>query len=212
MSVRQQVAVVITAIAALATVAALVMRSGPAAVVAPVLGATAPPFSVRALDGSGATRTLESYRGKVLILNVWATWCVPCKVEMPSFERLYQRYRDHGLVIVAVSIDGPGKERAILDFGRQLGLSFELAHDPDGNIETAYQTTGAPETFVIDTAGVLVKRVAGAEDWMSAANQGLIAGLLGVPVAEPAVTPAAPAGSRTVTPSGATAPARGGSR
>ena len=185
MTVRQQVAVVLTVIAALGVVAAIVLRTNRHEIFPVTLGSKAPDFSALALDGSGATRTLASYKGKLLVLNVWATFCVPCKVEMPSFEKLHRLYGDKGLQIVAVSIDGPGKEKAILDFAKKLGLTFELVHDAEGNIQTAYQTTGVPETFVIDAKGVIVKKVIGAEDWMSEANRGLVANLLGVPVGQP---------------------------
>ena len=191
MTVRRQVAVVITMISGLAVVVALVLRPPEDEFIPVAPGAHAPAFSAVSMDSGSPTRTLASYQGKLLVLNVWATWCVPCKAEMPSFERLHRQYGDKGLAIVAVSIDGPGKETAIRDFTKRLGLTFEILGDPDGNISTAYQTTGVPETFVIDTAGVIVRRVAGAEDWTSAANSALIASLLGVPTAgPPAATPA----------------------
>ena len=188
MTIRQQMGLVTGTIMALALAGFIITRTNRDELFPVTLGSTAPDFSAKALDGSGATRTLANYKGKIVLLNVWATYCVPCKVEMPSFERLHQKYGSKGLAIVAVSIDAPGKEKEILAFAKQLGLTFEIVHDPDGNIQTQYQTTGVPETFVIDTKGMIVKKVIGAEDWMSGANRAVIASLLGVPLFDTTAT------------------------
>ena len=189
MTLRQQLGVVSGAIVALAVAGFIITRTNKDELFPVTLGSRAPGFSAKALDGSGAARTLANYKGKIVLLNVWATYCVPCKVEMPSFERLHQKYGTRGLAIVAVSIDAPGKEKEILAFAKKLGLSFEIVHDAEGNIQTQYQTTGVPESFVIDTNGVIVRKVIGAEDWMSGANQALIASLLGVPLTGAAAMP-----------------------
>ena len=185
MTVRQQLGIATGVIVALALTAFVITRTNKDELFPVTLGSRAPDFGAKALDGSGATRSLASYKGKLVLLNVWATYCVPCKVEMPSFERLHQKYGSKGLAIVAVSIDAPGKEKEILAFAKKLGLTFEIVHDSEGNIQTQYQTTGVPETFVIDTKGMIVKKVIGAEDWMSGANRAVIASLLGVPALEP---------------------------
>ena len=186
MTVRQQLGIATGVIIALAVAALIITRTHKDELFPVTLGSPAPDFSAKALDGSGATRTLASYKGKLLLLNVWATYCVPCKVEMPSFERLHRTYGSKGLAIVAVSIDAPGKEKEILAFAKKLGLTFEIVYDAEGNIQTQYQTTGVPESFVIDSSGTIVKKVIGAEDWMSGANRALIANLLGVPLVDTA--------------------------
>lgn len=142
------------------------------------IGSSAPPFRATSLTTPARPRTLADYRGQVVLLNIWATWCVPCRVEMPSLEKLEQALGPQGLKIVAVSIDNPGTDQQIRDFARQYGLTFEILHDASGAIEQAYQTTGVPETFVIGKDGVIRKKVIGASDWSSPANQMLIESLL----------------------------------
>jgi peroxiredoxin len=114
----------------------------------------------------------------VVLLNIWATWCAPCRVEMPSMEQLHRELGPRGLHVVAVSIDDPGSEQAIRDFARQLGLTFEILHDASGGIQKQYQTTGVPETFVIGRDGVIRKKVIGAAPWNSEGNRALFEQLL----------------------------------
>ena len=82
------------------------------------VGSAAPEFSAQTLDAPAATRTLADYRGQVVLLNVWATWCAPCRAEMPSIQALHDSYRGAGLRVVAVSVDGAGEEGKIRDFMR----------------------------------------------------------------------------------------------
>ena len=77
------------------------------------------------------TKTLADYKGKIVLVNVWATWCEPCRAEMPSMEKLYREFGPQGLVIVAVSVDDPGTEDQIRAFAKEYGLTFEILHDPD---------------------------------------------------------------------------------
>ena len=144
------------------------------------VGSPAPDFRAATLDGASParTKTLADYRGQVVLLNVWATWCGPCRVEMPSIEALHRAYGADGLHIVAVSIDDAGQEKAVRDFAHELGLTFEILHDPTGDIQKSYQTTGVPETFVIGPDGVIRKKIIGAADWNSPANRALVAQLL----------------------------------
>lgn len=146
------------------------------------LGSKAPNFTANALDAAKTPRTLASYKGQVVLLNVWATWCEPCKVEMPSMERLHHLFGDKGLKVVAVSIDAPGKEKDVASYAKKQGYTFEIVHDPDGEIQRIYQTTGVPESFVIDKDGKILRKVIGAEDWVSGGNRALFAKLLGVPL------------------------------
>ena len=145
------------------------------------LGSHAPQFEAATLDTQPVKRTLADYRGKVVMLNIWATWCTPCIVEMPTLEALHREFKDSDLRIVAVSIDQPQTESAIRQFVKELGLTFEVLHDPAGNITRDYQATGYPETFVIGRDGVIRKKVIGAADWHSEGNRALVRQLLAEP-------------------------------
>ncbi|HKW49476.1 MAG TPA: TlpA disulfide reductase family protein [Gemmatimonadaceae bacterium] len=142
------------------------------------VGSAAPDFKAKDL-ASGATRTLSDYRGKVVLLNVWATWCEPCKVEMPSMEELYRAYGPRGVHIVAVSIDDAVPDDSIRAYAKNLGLTFEILHDPTHEIERAYQTTGYPESFVIDRGGTIRKKWISAADWNAPSSRALFDELLG---------------------------------
>jgi cytochrome c biogenesis protein CcmG, thiol:disulfide interchange protein DsbE len=146
------------------------------------VGTRAPNFAALTLDTAlvePRTKTLADYRGEVVLLNVWATWCTPCRVEMPSMQKLHESFAERGLRVVAVSVDDPGMEEAIREFAKEYGLTFEILHDASGAIKARYHTTGLPESAVIGRDGTIRKRVAGADDWNSAANRALVERLLG---------------------------------
>jgi peroxiredoxin len=124
--------------------------------------------------------SLEDYRGSVTLVNIWATWCVPCREEMPSMQRLYDSVGTRGFRIAAVSID-EGSPEDVTAFARELDLSFDILHDRSGAVERLYQTTGVPESFLLDRRGILVKRVIGAHDWSSPANRSTVERLLTQP-------------------------------
>ncbi len=145
------------------------------------IGSDAPTFEAQTVDGTHKTKTLADYKGEVVILNIWATWCAPCRAEMPSIEKLYEAMGPKGLKIVAVSIDEEGKEQAILDFKKEFGLSFEILYDASGMVQSLYRTTGVPETFVIGRDGVIRKQWIGGEDWNSPQNRRLVEQLLSEP-------------------------------
>ena len=149
------------------------------------VGSEAPAFAAATVDATPVRKTLADFHGKVILLNVWATWCVPCVVEMPSIQKLHEQFADRGLQVIAVSVDDAGAEEKIRGFLVEHGLTFLVLHEPTGAIQRAYQTTGVPETFVIGADGVIRKKVIGISDWSSEANRALIAQLLGIP-AEPA--------------------------
>ncbi|MBC7788983.1 MAG: TlpA family protein disulfide reductase [Anaerolineae bacterium] len=143
------------------------------------IGSQAPNFAAVTLDETPTPRDIEYYKGSVVLLNIWATWCEPCRVEMPSIERLHSEFAGRGLKVVAVSIDQPGMEEQIRGFAREYGITFEILHNRTGDIQRQYQLTGVPETFVIGRDGVIHKKVIGADSWDSGANRALIEGLLG---------------------------------
>jgi thiol-disulfide isomerase/thioredoxin len=144
------------------------------------VGAPAPDFRAIDLATGDSVGLRQHYTGKVTLVNIWATWCVPCKIEMPSMEKLYTRSAPKGFAIAAVSIDeGPPED--VRGFAQELGLSFDILQDRSTRIQQVYQTTGVPESFLLDRNGVLVKRVIGAHDWDSPANRALIDRLLEEP-------------------------------
>jgi len=139
----------------------------------------APDFKVMDL-ATRDTVSLEDYRGSVTLVNIWATWCLPCRDEMPSMQALYDSLAGRGFRIAAVSID-EGSPEDVVAFAQKLGLSFDILHDRSGTIERLYQTTGVPESFLLDRRGILVKRVIGAHDWSSPANIAAVERLLEQP-------------------------------
>ena len=151
------------------------------------VGTRAPNFAARTVDGSDKVRTLDDYRGKVVVLNVWGTFCLPCIEEMPSFERLHRQLRDTNLAIVAVSIDRVVGGDSVFKFARGLGVTFDILLDSTGTIERDYQVTGYPETFVIARDGIIRRKWIGADNWSSAANVALVRGLLGTSAAQAAL-------------------------
>jgi cytochrome c biogenesis protein CcmG, thiol:disulfide interchange protein DsbE len=143
------------------------------------VGVEAPPFSARPLDSEDASpRTLQDYRGDVVLLNLWATWCAPCREEMPSMQAVHEALAPEGLRVVAVSIDQRGQRQTIRDFVAELGLTFEVLHDETGAMTRRYQTTGVPETWVLDRSGIIRKKQIGPADWNSEANRALFERLL----------------------------------
>jgi cytochrome c biogenesis protein CcmG, thiol:disulfide interchange protein DsbE len=143
------------------------------------VGKRAPEFHAVDLR-SGDSISLSRYRGQVTLVNIWATWCLPCKVEMPSMEKLFQSVGSQGFKIAAVSID-QGAPEDVLAFASNLHVSFDLLQDRGGKISEIYETTGVPESFLLDRRGVLIKRVIGAHDWDSEANRKLVQRLLDEP-------------------------------
>ena len=137
------------------------------------VGTSAPDFVASDLQGNPVS--LADLRGQVVLLNIWATWCPPCREEMPSMERLYRAVGPEGLRIVAVSIDAvdgktdssghPGGD--IAAFAREMDLTFTIWHDPEGRIQRTYRTTGVPESFLIDRYGTIIKKEIGGREWDS---------------------------------------------
>ena len=142
------------------------------------LGSKAPNFTAYTLDSTPKQKKLADYRGQVLMINVWATWCLPCRVEMPSIEALQKDYAPKGLKIVAVSIDDPGTDDAIRSFARQYKLTFEILHDPSKQIVEAYDISGYPETFIVGRDGIIRKKLMQATDWNSPDARALMDRLL----------------------------------
>ena len=122
------------------------------------IGSDAPDFTLERLDEEGEL-TLSSLRGKAVVLNFWASWCIPCKEEAPVLETLWQAHRDRGLVVVG--LDAKDFRRDARSFAERFDLTFPLVYDGPGDTVTPYGVTGFPETFVIDREGKVVDSLAG---------------------------------------------------
>lgn len=141
----------------------------------PAINAPAPAF--RLMDLDGRMHSLSQYQGKVVFLNFWATWCGPCKVEMPAMEALYQDFRSLGMEILAVSVDQQGSV-VTRPFQEAMGLSFPILHDSDYQVGLTYGARTLPMTYVIDRRGVVRQRVFGARDWNGEEARKLMSELL----------------------------------
>lgn len=126
----------------------------------------APDFTIPLLNGPETS--LSDYRGKVVIINLWATWCPPCRAEMPSMQELYDTLNGQGLEILAVAAPNPPREtlEKITDFIDENGFSFPVLIDNEFEVNSIYGTGSIPTSYVIDTEGDLVGRLTGAIDWM----------------------------------------------
>ena len=137
----------------------------------------APDYDVVVVATGDTVSLRDRYKGQVTLINIWATWCAPCREEMPAMEALYKDYAARGFKIAAVSIDEGGNE-GIKTFAQELGLTFDILHDQSGAIQGVYQTTGVPESFLLDRDGKIVRRLIGSHDWNSPSNRDLIDRLL----------------------------------
>jgi len=127
-------------------------------------GFPAPDFTLKDLDGR--PYRLSDLRGKIVFLNVWATWCAPCRFEMPSMEALHRRLHGDDFAMLAISEDEDGAA-AVRPFVQQMGLTFPVLLDSEGTVPPRYGVTGFPETFVIDREGRVIQHFIGPADWES---------------------------------------------
>ncbi len=139
------------------------------------VGNVAPDFTLT--DMHGQKVSLSQFRGKVVVLNFWATWCPPCREEMPSMERLYRKYQDKGLVMLAVNVEENGKQ-AVENFLQKNPHSFPILLDSENVAQNGYGVFRFPESFIIDRNGVVVEKIIGARDWMSGSTYKLVSFLL----------------------------------
>jgi thiol-disulfide isomerase/thioredoxin len=124
-------------------------------------GVTPRDFSLS--TAAGETFTLSDLKGSVVFLNFWATWCGPCRSEMPSMEILYNRFKDQGLEILAVNCMEEPEE--VLDFMKSYGLSFPAPLDIEGKVGGPYGIQAIPTTYLIDREGKIILRLVGSIDW-----------------------------------------------
>lgn len=127
-------------------------------------------------DLEGKKIKLSQFKGKVVMLNFWATWCPPCREEMPSMDAMYQKFKGTDLVMLAVSIDENAE--TVREFMKKNNYTMPVYHDPNKDAGAAYGITGVPETFIIDKKGVIAEKVIGPMDWMKPEVTDFIQGLL----------------------------------
>ena len=169
--------VVLVAVAALGGGAWLLIRSAPARV---EIGTRAPDFTATDLSTGKPATLRANYRGTVTLVNVWATYCIPCREEMPAMDSLYHSLGGRGFRIAAVSVDRAPAD-VVRKFVRDYHISFDVLYDPSGDTEQRYQTTGVPESFLVDKGGNIVRIAQRAAPWNSPENHRLIEQLLAAP-------------------------------
>lgn len=135
------------------------------------VGDEAPNFTLR--DLTGKVMSLSQFRGKVILLNFWATWCGPCRIEMPAMEQLYQTFPRREFEILAVSTDAQGAV-VTRPFQQQMGLTFPILHDSEYRTGLVYGARTLPITFMLDRQGIVRQKIFGARDWASPEARELI--------------------------------------
>jgi peroxiredoxin len=141
---------------------------------AKVAGKAAPDFTLPGIDGQPVS--LQQYRGKVVFLNFWATWCIPCREEMPGLEQLHQKYQSDGLAVLAIDLKESAEQ--VKTFFQKHGLSFPSLLDQQGSVFRDYLVVGMPTTYLIGRDGQLLARGIGGRDWTRAEAQELIRTLM----------------------------------
>lgn len=141
---------------------------------AKVSGKAAPDFTLPRVDGQPIS--LQEHRGKVVFLNFWATWCIPCREEMPALEQLHQKYQSKGLAVVAINLKESAEQ--VKEFFQKHTLSFPALLDHNGTVFREYLVAGMPTTYLIDRDGQILARGIGARDWARTEALELIDALL----------------------------------
>jgi peroxiredoxin len=136
--------------------------------------APTPDFTLPSLDGKKVS--LKDFRGKVVFLNFWATWCVPCREEMPAMEKLYQEFKEKNFVVLAVNVKD--RKADAVNFIKELKLSYPVVIDPDAQVGLLYGAWGLPTTYLIGPKGEGLARAWGPAEWYSPAARNLIKDLL----------------------------------
>ena len=117
------------------------------------VGQLAPVYAARVLGGDSTST--KSFAGRVVLLNVWATWCAPCRDEIPYLEKLHQAQQKDGLSIIGVSVDAAGEDEKILAFAREFAMTYPIWRDPNERILSDFMAIGVPASYLIDRRGVL---------------------------------------------------------
>lgn len=142
-----------------------------------LIGKKAPDFVLK--DISGQTSSLSAYKSKVVLVCFWATWCPPCRSEMPALNKLYKDYRDKGLVVIGVSTDR--KVEYVKDFLGKKPVDFPVLMDSDSKVSKQFGVFSMPTSFLLDKNGIIIKRFLGEEDWNSPEIRNMIKAALAAP-------------------------------
>lgn len=126
---------------------------------APREGFLAPDFSLETLEGE--TLTLSNYHGQAVLVNLWATWCPPCRAEMPAIQKLYDEYKDQGFVVLALNMTYQDNPSAILPFTQEHNLTFPILLEETGEVASKYELRSLPSSFFIDRNGLIQEVVIG---------------------------------------------------
>ncbi len=140
----------------LAILAAGCIEAGPAGSGSPPAAEPHRAYEAAVLDGG--TFNTSDHRGSVVVVNAWATWCAPCRDEMPGFQAWHERYADRGLVMVGVSVDDAGEDAGVRAFVDDLNVTYTIARDPARHVADVYNFVGLPQTMLLDRDGVLLKK------------------------------------------------------
>jgi len=132
---------------------------GPRRIAAVDIGKPAPAYA--SLTLAGDTTSLAALRGEPVLLNIWATWCHPCRTEIPELERLHQQHSANGLRVIGVSIDAGGEDDAVRAFAEEYRMTYPVWRDADGRVSTVFGAIGVPATYLIDRDGTLRWRKVG---------------------------------------------------
>ncbi len=127
------------------------------------VGSVAPDFTLENMQGEKVN--LSQYRGKVVIVNFWATWCPPCRTEMPSMEVLHETFKDDGLVLLAINVEQSGA-KVVSEFLKESPYSFPILLDEQNQTQNSYTVFQYPSSFIVDREGIVVKKLVGAVHWM----------------------------------------------
>jgi peroxiredoxin len=142
-------------------------------VVKPRVRLEAPAFTLMSIDGG--RRSISDFKGKIILLNFWATWCPSCREEMPSLEKLWERFKAKGVVVIAVAED---RRSEVASFARKLGLTFPILLDPEGAVRKDYEVTALPMTYLIGRDGKISGRMYGGREWAGKKADSLMEHLL----------------------------------
>jgi peroxiredoxin len=145
-------------------------------------GQRGPAFRLKQF-GREQPATLETWRGRLVVLNFWATWCTPCTLEMPTLEALWRDYRERGLVVVGISVDRGAPRELLEPYLTNLALTFPILLDPDMRTAEAWRVTALPATFIVRPGGEVTGMAVGPREWNSPEMRALL---------EPMLPPASP--------------------
>src|ERR1044071_5903517 len=133
-----------------------------------------PDFTV--LNTEGKKVSIKDFRGKTLFLNFWATWCVPCREEMPAMEKLYEEFKDKNFVVFAINVKD--RKQEALAFVKELKITYPIAFDPEAEVAALYGAWGLPTTYIINAKGEGLARAWGPAEWYGSAARKLFKDLL----------------------------------